>query len=139
MSTISLNLSSLVKPEEIAEFDFEGLDGFTVKLCYLGRDKLNKLRKDCVVRKISRGEVDETLDLVKFNTMYSKDVVRGWSGLKLSYVSQLMLVGIPEGSDMDSELEYTPENAEALLKHSTHFDKFVSDTLADLSNFTKHG
>ena len=82
MSTISLNLSSLVKPEEIAEFDFEGLDGFTVKLCYLGRDKLNKLRKDCVVRKISRGEVDETLDLVKFNTMYSKEVVRGWSGLK---------------------------------------------------------
>ena len=57
----------------------------------------------------------------------------------MSYVASMMLVDIPEDMEKDSELQFTIENAEALLKHSTEFDTFVTSTLGDLANFTKHG
>ena len=50
-----------------------------------------------------------------------------------------MLVTLPDEVNQDTPLEYTVENAEALLKHSTDFDTFVTSMLSDLANFTKHG
>lgn len=136
---VSLSLRNIVKPEETASFDFPALDGLSIQLCYLGRDRLNAIRKECIVKRLSRGEAEESLDLAKFNILYSAAVIKGWKGFKLSYLSSLMLVDLPEGADPDSELEYTPENAEVLLRNSNIFDKFVSDILADLSNFTQRG
>lgn len=136
---ISLNLRSIVKPEETVSFDFPALEGFSVLLCYLGRDRLNELRRQCVVKKLSKGEVDESLDLTKFNILYSAAVIKGWEGFKMKYLRSLMLVDLPEGTDEEAELAYSEENAEALLRNSNIFDKFVSDTLSDLANFTRHG
>ncbi len=136
---ISLNLRSIVKPEETASFDFPALEGFSIKLCYLGRDRLNELRRQCIVKKLLKGEPEESLDLTKFNILYSAAVIKGWEGLKMKYLSSLMLVDLPEGTDGEAELAYSEENAEVLLRNSNIFDKFVSDILADLANFTQRG
>ena len=129
----------MVKPEQSVEFDYPGFTDFKVTLCYLGREKLNTIRKACVIKKITKQGVEDGLDLDKFNKLYSQAVIKGWSGFKLSYVSQLMLVTLPDEVNQDTPLEYTVENAEALLKHSTDFDTFVTSMLSDLANFTKHG
>ena len=129
----------MVKPEQSVEFDYPGFTDFKVTLCYLGREKLNTIRKACVIKKITKQGVEDGLDLDKFNKLYSQAVIKGWSGFKLSYVSQLMLVTLPDEVNQYTPLEYTVENAEALLKHSTDFDTFVTSMLSDLANFTKHG
>lgn len=139
MLPIALNLNSMVKPEQSVEFDYPGFTDFKVTLCYLGREKLNTIRKACVIKKITKQGVEDGLDLDKFNKLYSQAVIKGWSGFKLSYVSQLMLVTLPDEVNQDTPLEFTVENAEALLKHSTDFDTFVTSMLSDLANFTKHG
>lgn len=136
---LSLNLNSIVKPEQAMDFDYPGFPGFSVKLCYLGRERLNAIRKACISKKVSKEGIQDSMDFEKFNRMYSEAVILGWKGLKMKYVSSMMLVDIPEGVDGDSELEFTIENAEAILKHSTEFDTFVTSTLGDLANFTKHG
>lgn len=134
-----LSLKNMIKPEQSAEIDFPGFPDFVVTLNYLGRDKLSEIRSKCVQRKIVRGQVDESLDFEMFNKLYSRSVIKGWKGLKLSYLSKLMLVDLPADYKEDDELEFTEENAEALLRHATDFDAFVTNTLADLGNFTKRG
>lgn len=136
---IALNLNSMVKPEQSVEFDYPGFEGFKVTLCYLGREKLNNIRKACVIKKVTKTGVEDSLDLDKFNKLYSEAVIKDWSGFKLSYVSNMMLVNLPENVDQETCLEFTAANAEALLKHSTEFDTFVTSTLGELANFTKHG
>ena len=79
---------------------------------------------------------EEQLDNDKFLVEYAKAVVKGWEGLKYSYLEELLLV---DTSEVDPEecLEYSDENAEILLKNSSEFDNWVSDQLGDLENFTK--
>lgn len=138
-NVLSLDLQSIVKPEQAVVFEYPDFEGFKITLCYLGREKLSTIRKDCVVKKLNKGGLDETLDLEKFNRLYSRAVIKGWEGLKLAYVSQLMLVNLPDSAQMEDTLSYTPENAEALLKHSSAFDTYVTAILGDLSNFTNRG
>ena len=38
--------------------------------------------------------------------------------------------------DPEDELVYTQENAELLMKNSTDFDSWVTETVSELENFT---
>lgn len=135
----ALSLKSMIKPEQSAVIDFPGFEGFSVTLNYLGRERLAEIRKNCVTKKMEKGQLVESLDFDKFNRLYSEAVIKGWTGLKLKYLPQMMLVDLPEGYSEEDMLEYTPENAEFLLRNAGDFDSFVSATLGDLSNFTKRG
>ena len=119
--------------------DFPGMNGFSVDLCYLAREELLALRKKCVSKKFNRSthQAEEIIDDDKFLTEYVKGVIKGWTGLKLSYLEELLLVDT-EGMDPDKELPYSLEEAEILMKNSGSFDTWVSDTLGDLENFTKN-
>ena len=137
MSDISLK--SLMKPSMTVSIDFPGMVGFSVELCYLAREELLSLRKKCLNKKFSRSthQAEEIIDDDKFLTEYVKAVIKGWTGLKLSYLEELLLVDT-EGMDADQELPYSLEEAEILMKNSGSFDTWVSDTLGDLENFTKN-
>jgi len=137
MSDISLK--SLMKPSMTVSIDFPGMNGFSVDLCYLAREELLALRKKCVSKKFNRSthQAEEIIDDDKFLTEYVKAVIKGWTGLKLSYLEELLLVDT-EGMDADQELPYSLEEAEILMKNSGSFDTWVSDTLGDLENFTKN-
>ena len=66
---------------------------------------------------------------------YCKAVIKGWTGLKYRYLEELLLVDI-SALDPDDELVYTHDNAELLMRNSSDFDTWVTETVGDLENFT---
>jgi hypothetical protein len=136
MSDVSLK--TLMKESKTVGIDFPGMPGFNISLCYLGRAELLKLRKRCVSTKFDRKtrQPEEVLDEDKFLVEYVAAVIKGWSGLKMSYLEELLLVDT-DGVDPDTELTYSLEDAELLMRNSSTFDEWVTDTVGDLENFTK--
>lgn len=132
-----VSLKSLLTPSKTVEFDYPTLDGFKVKLCYLAREELLKLRSRCVSQKYNKKTrgFEEQLDDEKFLTEYTRAVIKDWSGLKLKYLSSLLLVtdNIPDG---EQELDFNQENVEILMQNSADFDQWVTDTVGQLENFT---
>tara|TARA_Y100000389_G_C17204140_1_gene385167 strand:- start:167 stop:589 length:423 start_codon:yes stop_codon:yes gene_type:complete len=137
MSDTPVSLASLMTPSKTVEVDFPGYIGMSVQLTYLAREELVKLRKRCVSTKFDKKtrQPEEVLDEDKFLTEYVKSVVKGWSGLKYRYLEELLLVDVGE-LDLEDELVYTQENAELLMKNSSDFDTWVTETVGDLENFT---
>ena len=133
-----VSLKSLLTPSKTVGIAFPGMEGFEIKLTYLAREELLKLRNRSVKQVLNKRTraYEEQLDNDKFLEEYSKAVIKGWTGLKYSYLEELLLVDTSE-VDPNDELEYTQENAEILLKNSGDFDTWVSDQLGDLENFTK--
>ena len=137
MSDTSVSLASLMTPSKTVNIDFPGYTGMSVLLCYLAREELVKLRKKCLSTKFNRKthQPEEDLDEDKFLTEYCKAVIKGWSGLKYRYLEELLLVDI-SSLDPEDDLIYTQDNAELLMKNSTAFDTWVTETVGDLENFT---
>ncbi len=132
-----VSLKSLMTPSKTVEFDYPGSEGFKVSLCYLAREELLKLRSRCVSQVFNRKTrgYEEQMDDEKFLTEYTKAVVKGWKGLKLEYLKQLVLIGDVE--DENVTLPFTQENVEVLMRNSTDFDQWVTDQVGDLENFTQ--
>ena len=137
MSDAPVSLASLMTPSKTVTIDFPGYTGMSVDLCYLAREELIKLRKKCITTRWNKKthQAEEELDDDKFLVEYTKAVIKGWSGLKYRYLDELLLVDIGE-LDPDSELPFTLENAELLMKNATSFDTWVTETVGDLENFT---
>ena len=136
MSDISLK--SLMTPSKTVTVDFPGMEGFEIDLCYLAREELIKLRKRTITTKFNRRthQPEEVLDEDKFLTEYTTAVIKGWRGLKISYLEELLLVDT-EGLDSNQELPYSAEEAEILMKNSNTFDTWVTEAVGDLENFTR--
>jgi hypothetical protein len=137
MSQISLK--TLMKPSMTVSIEFPGMPGWELDICYLAREELLSLRKKCLSKKFNRSthQAEETLDEDKFLTEYVNAVIKGWKGLKLSYLEELLLVDTGD-LDPNTELPFSQEEAEILMKNSSSFDTWITDTLADLENFTKN-
>ena len=137
MSEEVVSLSSLMTPSKTVGLDFPGYTGMTVDICYLAREELIKLRKRCVTTKFNKKthQPEEELNDDKFLVEYCKAVIKGWSGFKYRYLEELLLVDV-SALDLDDELPYTQENSELLMKNSSDFDTWVTETVSDLENFT---
>ena len=137
MSDAPISLASLMTPSKTVTMDFPGYAGMTVDLCFLAREELVKLRKKCVTTKFSKKtrQPEEELDEDKFLVEYCKAVIKGWSGLKYQYLEELLLVDV-SALDPNDELVHTQENAELLMRNSSDFDSWVTETVSDLENFT---
>jgi hypothetical protein len=135
---IKPSLESLMTPSKTTEVDFPGYKDFKIKLTYLGRDELLKLRKKSTTTKFDRKtrqpveEVDDDL----FLQLYVGGVIKGWSGFKYKYLGDFLLVEL-EDVDGEDSMEYSEDNAYTLMKNSPDFDNFVAETVGDLQNFTK--
>jgi len=137
MSDTPVSLASLMTPSKTVSIDFPGYAGMSVDLCYLAREELVKLRKKCVTTKFNKKsrQPEEELNEEKFLTEYCKAVIKGWKGLKYRYLEELLLVDVSSLEPNDC-LPYTLENSELLMKNSTTFDTWVTETVGDLENFT---
>ena len=115
---------------------YPGMSGFEVEVVNLGRERLVNLRKSCVETKFDRKTRTpiESLDEKKFIRAFTDATVKGWKGLKLSYVEQLMLVDI-SSEDPEQELTYDQDNAELLVSNSADFDTWLNEVVFDLENF----
>jgi hypothetical protein len=133
-----MELKSMLLPEKKVTFDFPGCEGFKIDLCYLSRESNQAILKKCqrtVIDPKSRQPKDEFDDEL-FLQLYVNAIIKGWTGLKLKYLKELVLVDIPEDKE-DEELDYSESNAIDLMKNSTVLDGWVTDMLKDLENFTK--
>ena len=70
-----------------------------------------------------------------YNTKeFSSATIKGWKGLKLKYLEDLILVDL-SGQDPESEMNYSTDNAEVLVENSTEFDNWLNEVVFDLENF----
>lgn len=128
----------MLLPEKKVTFEFPGCEGFNIDLCFLSRESNQVLLKKCQKTIIDpktrqpREEFDEDL----FLQLYTRAIVKGWTGLKLKYLKELVLIDVQE-EDEEDELEYTESNALELMKNSAILDGWITDMLKDLANFTK--
>lgn len=131
-----MDLKSLLVDSKTTWVEFPGLDGFEVELANLSRKELVNLRKKCTTNKFNRKTraFEESLDDEKFVKEFSEATVKGWKGLKLSYLEDLILVDL-EGQDLSKEMEYTLENALVLVENSSEFDNWLNEVVFDLENF----
>ncbi len=132
------SLSDLLTPSKQMSVEFPGYEGFKITVTYLAREELLKLRKKAITTKINRRtrQPEEELNEEVFLKEYTKAVVKGWSGLKMKYLVQLIPVDEDKIADMESELPFTLENALIMMENSNDFDAWLTETVGDLANFT---
>jgi len=134
---MTLSLKSLLVPSKEITVEFPGMPGFEIKLAFLSRETLQTVRKKATKTTFKNRQPQEELDDELFLKLYVENAVKGWRGLKISYLEQLAPVDVST-LDPNSELGYTSENALYLMKNSTNFDSFVSEQVSDLGNFSKN-
>lgn len=134
----NFSLTTLLIPSKNIEVDVPGHPGFAVTLCFLSREELQKIRKKCLKTKYNNRTrvVDETLDEEAFLKLYTDSTVKNWVGLSLEILEKLTLIDI-EGMDKKAVLPYSQDDAHMLMKNSSEFDGFITDTVGDLTTFTK--
>lgn len=131
-----MKLTDLLVETKSAWVDFPGCPGFQVEVCNLSRKELVNVRKRCVAQKFDRKSraMLEDLDEDRFVKEFTKATVVGWRGLKLDYLQDLVLVDIGD-NDPQLTVDYSPEQAEALVQSSTEFDNWLNEVVFDLANF----
>ena len=131
-----MDLKSLLVDTKTTWVEFPGLDGFEVELANLSRKELVALRKRCTQNKFNRKtrQFEESLDEDKFIKEFTSATVKGWKGLKLEYLEDLLLVDLAK-QDAKLPLTYTDENAQTLVENSSEFDNWLNEVVFDLDNF----
>ena len=131
-----MELKSLLVDSKTTWVEFPGLEGFEVELANLSRKELVALRKKCTQNKFNRKTraFEETLDDEKFVIEFTQATVKGWKGLKLGYLEDLVLVDL-KNQDVEKELEFSEANAQSLVENSTEFDNWLNEVVFDLENF----
>lgn len=133
---VTLSLKSLLVPSKTVEVEFPGFDGFKVQLSFLSRETLVSIRKKSTKIAFKNRQPVEELNDDLFLQLYVAAAIKGWSGLKLSYLEQLAPVNLA-GQDMEAELTFSDENALFLMKSSANFDAWISEQVTELGNFQK--
>ena len=131
-----MELKSLLVDSKTTWVEFPGLDGFEVELANLSRKELVNLRKRCTQNKFNRKtrQFEEILDDDKFVIEFTSATVKGWKGLKLKFLEDLVLVDI-KGEDPEKELPFDEPNAQLLVENSNEFDNWLNEVVFDLENF----
>ncbi len=132
-----VSLKSLLVPSKAAEVEFPGFEGFKLNLTFLSRETLVSIRKKATKTTFKNRQPVEDLDDKLFLKLYVAAAIKGWSGFKFKYLVELAPTEIGE-ADYEKELPFSEENALALMESSSTFDSFVTDTVSDLSSFTKN-
>ena len=118
--------------------EFPDIPGFEVNLRYITREDLLKIRNASLTYKFNKRtrQKEEEVDSDKFITNYAEKAIAGWRGLKIKHLPQLLPADV-SGLNGNEVIEYSEEEAVELLKNSTIFDQFVSDTLNDFEQFSR--
>lgn len=130
----TVSLKSLLVPTKEVEVEFPGFEGFKLNLSFLSREELTKIRKKATKLEYKNRQPVETLNDELFLQLYVDASIKGWDGLKFSYLEQLAPVDVSAQKPEDF-LGYSRENALYLMKASANFDSFVTETVTELANF----
>lgn len=128
------SIKSLIVPNKTVTVEYPGMPGFEVKLCYLSRETQIAIRKKSTKVVFKNRQTQEDFDEELFLQLYVEQTIKGWSGLTLEYLSKLVPVDLT-GQDPATLVDYSTENALALMKNSVNFDAFITEQVTDLGNF----
>ena len=131
-------IKNLIADQSSVWVEYPDIDGFSVNLKYLTREDLMKIRNASLTYKFNKRtrQREEEVDNDRFLENYAEKAIIGWKGLKVKHMPALMPVDI-SGIDGNDDIEYSNEDAIELLKNSTVFDRFVTDTMNDFEQFSK--
>ena len=131
-------IKNLIAEQSSVWVEYPDIDGFEVNLKYLTREDLMKVRNAALTYKFNKRtrQREEEIDHDRFLENYAEKAIMGWKGLKVKHMPALMPVDI-SGIDGEDVIEYSNEDAIELLKNSTVFDQFVTDTMNDFEQFSK--
>lgn len=129
--------SLLVTGDKTIDVDFPDIEGFVVKVSYIPREDLLKIRNQALVYKFNKRtrQREEEVDNDKFIEAYCERVIKGWRGLKIKHLPKLLPVDIAS-TNAEDEVPYSQEEALDLLKNSSIFDQFITDIVNDLEAFS---
>ena len=96
-----MELKNLLVDSKTTWVEFPGLENFEVELANLSRKELVSLRKKCTTNKFNRKTraFEESLDDDKFVKEFTQATVKGWKGLQLGFLEDLLLVDL-KGQDV---------------------------------------
>ena len=123
--------------ETVVDVEFPDIEGFVISLVYLTREDLLKIRNASLSFKFNKRtrQREEEIDNDKFLAAYTERAIRDWRGLKVKHLPLLLPVDI---SSMDGEdnIDYSLEEAIDLVRNSTVFDQFITDTMNEFEQFS---
>jgi hypothetical protein len=130
-------IANLIAKETVIDVEFPDIEGFVVKLVYLGRDELVRIRNSSLAYKFNKRtrQREEEVDSDKFIEEYTRRAIKGWNGLKVGHLPKLLPVDI-SALDPNEPVDYSEEDALDLIKNSTVFDQFVTDAMNDYEKFS---
>jgi len=130
-------IASLMATETVVDVEFPDIEGFIINLVYLTRDDLMKIRNQSLSFKFNKRtrQREEEIDNDKFLEAYTARAIKGWKGLKVKHLPLLLPVDISSMSSEES-VDYSEEEALDLIKNSTVFDQFVTDTMNEFEQFS---
>ena len=131
-------IKNLIAKESSTWVEFPDIEGFEINLRYLTREDLMKIRNSSLTYKFNKRtrQREEEIDNDKFLEAYAEKAIMGWRGLKIKHLPILLPADIST-LDANEEVEYSEEDAIELLKNSTIFDQFITDTMNDFEQFSK--
>ena len=131
-------IKNLIAEQSSVWVEYPDIDGFEVNLQYLTREDLMKIRNASLTYKFNKRtrQREEEIDNDRFLENYAERAIVSWRGLKVKHMPALMPVDI-SGIDGEDDIEYSNEDAIELLKNSTVFDQFITDTMNDFEQFSK--
>jgi hypothetical protein len=131
-------IKNAIAKETSTWVEFPDIEGFEVNLRFLTREDLVKIRGQSLQYKFNKRtrQREEEVDSDKFLEAYAEKAVADWKGLKCKHLPLLLPVDI-SSMDPEENIEYSIAEALELLKNSTIFDQFVTDTMNDFEQFSK--
>jgi|688.fasta_scaffold08347_7 hypothetical protein len=134
-------IQSYLKSKLEAWIPFEGMPGFEIKLAYLSREELNRIRTAATrITFNPKSKVkEENVDSEIFMKEYIKACILDWKGFTLEYASKLLPIEVPKGVDLEEEIQFSTEEAYDLTKNSPSFDSWLSEAVGDLEHFRQRG
>lgn len=133
-----MQLKKLLVEHKDVWVSYPDIEGFEVLLSHMSRKDMVKMRNACTNQmwdRKARGMV-EKLNEDMFIEEFTKRVIKGWRGLKLKDVAELVLMDVGN-EDPEQEVEFNEENAQLLIENSVEFDSWVNDVVYDVANFRK--
>ena len=131
-------IKNLIADQSSVWVEYPDIEGFEVNLQYLTREDLMKIRNASLTYKFNKRtrQREEEIDNDRFLENYAERAIISWKGLKVKHMPALMPVDI-SGIDGEDVIEYSNDDAIELLKNSTVFDQFITDTMNDFVQFSK--
>lgn len=116
---------------------YPGIRTFVVELAFIPRDEIAAMREKHLTisfNRLSKAK-EETVDVDKFMADYISKAVVGWKGLTYEVIQKLVPAEIDE-SVLAQEIPFTTEDALWLVKNSSEFDSFISDSMGQAELFS---